>query len=209
MLKNHYFDGVVEAGCDEAGRGCLAGSVYAAAVILPEGYENAELNDSKKLTARKRTELRRVIERDAVAWAVGIVTPEEIDKINILNASFLAMHRALDALSVRPEAVIVDGNRFKPYRDLPHATIVKGDGKYLSIAAASILAKTWRDEYMERIAQEHPQYDWTSNKGYPTRRHREAIRRFGVTPYHRMSYNLLGDAEPMLPFEEEANGGER
>ena len=209
MLKNHYFDGVVEAGCDEAGRGCLAGSVYAAAVILPEGYENAELNDSKKLTARKRTELRQVIERDAVAWAVGIVTPEEIDKINILNASFLAMHRALDALKVRPEAVIVDGNRFKPYRDLPHATIVKGDGKYLSIAAASILAKTWRDEYMERIAQEHPQYDWTSNKGYPTRRHREAIRRFGVTPYHRMSYNLLGDAEPMLPFEEEANGGER
>ncbi len=209
MLKNHYFDGVVEAGCDEAGRGCLAGSVYAAAVILPADYENAELNDSKKLTARKRNELRRVIERDAVAWAVGIVTPEEIDKINILNASFLAMHRALDALSVRPEAVIVDGNRFKPYRDLPHATIVKGDGKYLSIAAASILAKTWRDEYMERIAQEHPQYDWISNKGYPTRRHREAIRRFGVTPYHRMSYNLLGDAEPMLPFEEEANGGER
>lgn len=209
MLKNHYFDGVVEAGCDEAGRGCLAGSVYAAAVILPADYENAELNDSKKLTTRKRNELRRVIERDAVAWAVGIVTPEEIDKINILNASFLAMHRALDALKVRPEAVIVDGNRFKPYRDLPHATIVKGDGKYLSIAAASILAKTWRDEYMERIAQEHPQYDWTSNKGYPTRRHREAIRRFGVTPYHRMSYNLLGDAEPMLPFEEEANGGER
>lgn len=209
MLKNHYFDGVVEAGCDEAGRGCLAGSVYAAAVILPADYENAELNDSKKLTARKRNELRQVIERDAVAWAVGIVTPEEIDKINILNASFLAMHRALDALKVRPEAVIVDGNRFKPYRDLPHATIVKGDGKYLSIAAASILAKTWRDEYMERIAQEHPQYDWTSNKGYPTRRHREAIRRFGVTPYHRMSYNLLGDAEPMLPFEEEANDGER
>lgn len=209
MLKNHYFDGVVEAGCDEAGRGCLAGSVYAAAVILPADYENAELNDSKKLTARKRNELRQVIERDAVAWAVGIVTPEEIDKINILNASFLAMHRALDALKVRPEAVIVDGNRFKPYRDLPHATIVKGDGKYLSIAAASILAKTWRDEYMERIAQEHPQYDWTSNKGYPTRRHREAIRRFGVTSYHRMSYNLLGDAEPMLPFEEEANGGER
>lgn len=209
MLKNRYFEGVVEAGCDEAGRGCLAGSVYAAAVILPEGYENAELNDSKKLTAHKRNELRRVIERDAVAWAVGIVTPEEIDKINILNASFLAMHRALDALKVRPGAVIVDGNRFKPYRDLPHATIVKGDGKYLSIAAASILAKTWRDDYMERIAQEHPQYDWVSNKGYPTRRHREAIRRFGVTPYHRMSYNLLGDAEPMLPFAEDADGGGR
>lgn len=200
MLKNHYFDGVVEAGCDEAGRGCLAGSVYAAAVILPEGYENAGLNDSKKLTARKRSELRRVIERDAVAWAVGIVTPGEIDKINILNASFLAMHRALDALSVRPEAVIVDGNRFKPYRDLPYETIVKGDGKYLSIAAASILAKTWRDEYMDNIAAEYPQYGWLSNKGYPTAAHREAIRRFGVTPYHRMSYNLLGTDEPLLPF---------
>lgn len=200
MLKNHYFDGVVEAGCDEAGRGCLAGSVYAAAVILPEGYENAGLNDSKKLTARKRSELRRVIERDAVAWAVGIVTPGEIDKINILNASFLAMHRALDALSVRPEAVIVDGNRFKPYRDLQYETIVKGDGKYLSIAAASILAKTWRDEYMDNIAAEYPQYGWLSNKGYPTAAHREAIRRFGVTPYHRMSYNLLGTDEPLLPF---------
>lgn len=200
MLKNHYFDGVVEAGCDEAGRGCLAGSVYAAAVILPEGYENAELNDSKKLTARKRNELRRVIERDAVAWAVGIVTPGEIDKINILNASFLAMHRALDALKVRPEAVIVDGNRFKPYRDLPYETIVKGDGKYLSIAAASILAKTWRDEYMDSIAAEYPQYGWLSNKGYPTAAHREAIRRLGVTPYHRMSYNLLGTDEPLLPF---------
>lgn len=204
MLKNKYFDGVIEAGCDEAGRGCLAGSVYAAAVILPEGYENAELNDSKKLTSRKRNELRSVIERDAVAWAVGIVTPDEIDKINILNASFLAMHRALDALKVRPEAVIVDGNRFKPYHTLPYATIVKGDGKYLSIAAASILAKTYRDDYMERLHAEYPQYDWKGNKGYPTRRHREAIRRFGVTPYHRMSYNLLGDAEPMLPFAEEA-----
>ena len=209
MLKNYYEQGRVEAGCDEAGRGCLAGSVYAAAVILPPDYHNERLNDSKKLTARQRYALRQDIERDAVAWAVGVVTPQEIDQINILNASILAMHRALDQLQVRPEAIIVDGNRFKPYRDLPHATIVKGDGKYLSIAAASILAKTWRDEYMERIAQEHPQYDWTSNKGYPTRRHREAIRRFGVTPYHRMSYNLLGDAEPMLPFEEEANGGER
>lgn len=203
MLKNHYFEGVVEAGCDEAGRGCLAGSVYAAAVILPDGYQNAELNDSKKLTARKRNELRRVIERDAVAWAVGIVTPEEIDKINILNASFLAMHRALDALKVRPGAVIVDGNRFKPYRDLPFETIVKGDGKYLSIAAASILAKTYRDDYMDALAAEYPQYDWLKNKGYPTRRHREAIKLHGVTPYHRMSYNLLGGDEPLLPFEDE------
>ena len=203
MLKNHYFEGVVEAGCDEAGRGCLAGSVYAAAVILPDGYQNAELNDSKKLTARKRNELRRVIERDAVAWAVGIVTPEEIDKINILNASFLAMHRALDVLKVRPGAVIVDGNRFKPYRDLPFETIVKGDGKYLSIAAASILAKTYRDDYMDALAAEYPQYDWISNKGYPTRRHREAIKLHGVTPYHRMSYNLLGGDEPLLPFEDE------
>lgn len=203
MLKNHYFEGVVEAGCDEAGRGCLAGSVYAAAVILPDGYQNAELNDSKKLTARKRNELRRVIERDAVTWAVGIVTPEEIDKINILNASFLAMHRALDALKVRPGAVIVDGNRFKPYRDLPFETIVKGDGKYLSIAAASILAKTYRDDYMDALAAEYPQYDWLKNKGYPTRRHREAIKLHGVTPYHRMSYNLLGGDEPLLPFEDE------
>lgn len=203
MLKHHYFDNTIEAGCDEAGRGCLAGSVYAAAVILPDGYENAELNDSKKLTPRKRNELRSVIERDAVAWAVGVVTPDEIDKINILNASFLAMHRALDALKVRPGAVIVDGNRFKPYRNLPHATIVKGDGKYLSIAAASILAKTYRDDYMDGLAAEYPQYDWLSNKGYPTRRHREAIKRFGVTPYHRMSYNLLGDGQLPLPFDEE------
>ena len=146
MLKDHYFENLVEAGCDEAGRGCLAGSVYAAAVILPPGYRNELLNDSKQLSARRRYALRADIERDAVAWAVGIVTPEEIDRMNILNASILAMHRALDALAVRPQAVIVDGNRFKPYRDLPSATIVKGDGKYLSIAAASILAKTYRDD---------------------------------------------------------------
>ena len=148
MLKNHYYQDLVEAGCDEAGRGCLAGSVYAAAVILPPGYQNSLLDDSKKLTPRKRYALRDTIEHDAVAWAVGIVTPEEIDRINILNASFLAMHRALDQLKVRPEAVIVDGNRFTPYRKLPFATIIKGDGKYLSIAAASILAKTYRDDYM-------------------------------------------------------------
>ena len=202
MLKKRYYEGKVEAGCDEAGRGCLAGSVYAAAVILPDGYENPLLNDSKQLTEKRRYELRDIIERDAVAWAVGIVTPEEIDHINILNASILAMHRALDQLTVRPEAVIVDGNRFKKYRDLPHTTIVKGDGKYMAIAAASILAKTYRDDYMNQLAEEYPQYDWQSNKGYPTRKHREAIRQHGTTPYHRMSYNLLGDGQLSLQFEE-------
>lgn len=202
MLESHFYEGLVEAGCDEAGRGCLAGSVYAAAVILPPDYQNAELNDSKQLTDRRRHQLREVIERDAVAWAVGIVTPEEIDQINILNASILAMHRALDQLKVRPQAVIVDGNRFKPYRDLPHTTIVKGDAKYLSIAAASILAKTYRDDYMDEQAERYPQYDWRSNKGYPTRRHREAIRTFGVTPLHRKSYNLLGDGQLELNFQE-------
>jgi ribonuclease HII len=202
MLLNHFYEGKIEAGCDEAGRGCLAGSVYAAAVILPDNYQNELLNDSKQLTEKRRYQLREIIERDAVAWAVGIVTPEEIDKINILNASILAMHRALDQLKVRPEAVIVDGNRFKKYRDLPHTTIVKGDGKYLSIAAASILAKTYRDDYMNRLAEEYPQYDWLSNKGYPTKKHREAIRQCGITPYHRKSYNLLGDGQLSLEFDE-------
>ena len=200
MLKSHYYEGLIEAGCDEAGRGCLAGSVYAAAVILPPDYQNELLNDSKKLTAKKRYALREEIERDAIAWAVGIVTPEEIDKINILNASFLAMHRALDQLNVRPEAVIVDGNRFKPYQDLPSTTIVKGDGKYLSIAAASILAKTYRDDYMLSLAEEYPQYDWQSNMGYPTKKHRQAIREHGITPYHRKSYNLLGDGQLSFDF---------
>lgn len=202
MLKPHYYKDKIEAGCDEAGRGCLAGSVYAAAVILPPDYVNPDLNDSKQITAKKRYLLREQIEHDAVAWAVGIVTPEEIDKINILRASFLAMHRALDQLSVRPEAVIVDGNRFVPYHDLPYTTIVKGDGKYMSIAAASILAKTYRDDYMDALADEYPQYDWKSNKGYPTKKHREAIRLHGVTPYHRMSYNLLGTGELFLDFKE-------
>ena len=221
MLLNHYYDNLVEAGCDEAGRGCLAGSVYAAAVILPPDYENPLLNDSKQLTERRRYELRLQIERDAVAWAVGVVTPEEIDRINILNASILAMHRALDALKVRPEAIIVDGNRFKPYyppnpapnapyaaaqpqpqRPLPHTTIVKGDGKYLSIAAASILAKTYRDDYMNGLAEKFPNYDWKHNKGYPTKKHREAIRQYGTTPYHRMSYNLLGDTQLELQFKD-------
>ena len=200
MLKSHFYEGKIEAGCDEAGRGCLAGSVYAAAVILPENYQNELLNDSKQLTEKRRYQLREIIQRDAVAWAVGIVTPEEIDKINILNASILAMHRALDQLKVRPEAIIVDGNRFKKYQDLPHTTIVKGDGKYLSIAAASILAKTYRDDYMNELAKEYPQYDWLSNKGYPTKKHREAIKQYGITPYHRKSYNLLGDGQLSFDF---------
>ena len=200
MLKSHYYEDLMEAGCDEAGRGCLAGSVYAAAVILPPDYQNELLNDSKKLTAKKRYALREDIERDAIAWAVGIVTPEEIDKINILNASFLAMHRALDQLKVRPQAVIVDGNRFTPYQNLPFTTIVKGDGKYLSIAAASILAKTYRDDYMLSLAEEYPQYDWQSNMGYPTKNHRQAIRQYGITPYHRKSYNLLGDGQLSFDF---------
>lgn len=201
MLENHYYEGLIEAGCDEAGRGCLAGSVFAAAVILPPDYENELLNDSKKLTDRKRKQLREIIEHDAVDWAVGIVEPGEIDEINILNASILAMHRALDQLKVRPEAVIVDGNRFKPYRDLPYTTIVKGDGKYLSIAAASILAKTYRDDYMDRLAEDYPQYDWKSNKGYPTKKHRQAIRECGITPFHRRSFTLLPPEELTLDFE--------
>ena len=209
-LISHFYEGKIEAGCDEAGRGCLAGSVYAAAVILPDNYQNELLNDSKQLTEKKRYQLREIIEHDAVAWAVGIVTPEEIDKINILNASILAMHRALDQLKVRPEAIIVDGNRFKPYRsvvndspvNIPHTTIIKGDCKYLSIAAASILAKTYRDDYMNKLAEEYPQYDWLSNKGYPTKKHREAIRQYGTTPYHRMSYNLLGDGQLSFDFSD-------
>ena len=200
MLEGHYYEGKIEAGCDEAGRGCLAGSVYAAAFILPDVYQNELLNDSKQLSEKKRYQLREIIQRDAVAWAVGIVTPEEIDKINILNASILAMHRALDQLKVRPEAIIVDGNRFKKYQNIPHTTIVKGDGKYLAIAAASILAKTYRDDYMNGLAEEYPQYDWLSNKGYPTKKHREAIKQFGITPYHRKSYNLLGDGQLSFDF---------
>lgn len=180
--------------------------MYAAAVILPKDYRNEMLNDSKQLSEKKRYLLREQIERDALAWAVGVVTPQEIDEINILNASFLAMHRALDQLAVRPEALLVDGNRFKPYRDLPHTTVVKGDGKYMSIAAASILAKTYRDDYMLRLHEEYPVYRWDSNKGYPAKAHREAIRRHGVTPYHRMSYNLLGDGQMELFAPAETKG---
>ena len=195
MLLPYLNKDLVEAGCDEAGRGCLAGAVYAAAVILPKDFQNDMLNDSKQLTERQRYALREVIEHEAVAWAVGVVLPEEIDKINILNASILAMHRAVDGLKVRPEALIIDGNRFKPYQNLPHTTVVKGDGKYLSIAAASILAKTYRDDYMNKLHEEYPCYDWKGNKGYPTKKHREGIRLHGTTPYHRMSFNLLGDGQ--------------
>lgn len=197
MLLPFLHEGVVEAGCDEAGRGCLAGSVYAAAVILPPDYENERLNDSKQLTEKQRYALRDEIERDALAWAVGIVTAKEIDEINILNSSILAMHRALDQLKLRPEAIIVDGNRFKPYNDVPYKTVVKGDGKYLSIAAASILAKTYRDDYMKGLDDEYPVYQWKKNKGYPTKAHRMAIKEYGTSPYHRMTFNLLGDYRQM------------
>ncbi len=195
MLLSYYKEGVIEAGCDEAGRGCLAGAVYAAAVILPADYHNEQLNDSKQLTERQRYALRQVIERDAVAWAVGVVSPQEIDRVNILNASILAMHRAVEQLSPVPQHLIVDGNRFRPFRDIPYTTVVKGDGKYLSIAAASVLAKTYRDDYMNGLHREYPLYDWDNNKGYPTRKHREAIRLHGVTPYHRMTFNLYGDTQ--------------
>ena len=181
----------IEAGCDEAGRGCLAGPVFAAAVILPETFQNELLNDSKQLTEKRRYALRPIIEQEALAWAVGIVTPEEIDRINILKASFLAMHRAVDQLKVRPQHLLIDGNRFTPYTDVPHTTIVKGDGTYMSIAAASILAKTYRDDYMNQLDEQFPVYHWKENKGYPTKAHREAIRQFGITPHHRKSFTLL------------------
>lgn len=200
MLLPYYKEGIIEAGCDEAGRGCLAGPVYAAAVILPPDYHNDLLNDSKQLSEKRRNELRAIIERDAVSWAVGIVDNQEIDQINILNASILAMHRALDQLTVCPQEIIVDGNRFKPYRDIPHTTIVKGDGKYMSIAAASILAKTHRDECMLALHQQYPQYHWDSNKGYPAPVHRQAIRLHGTTPYHRLTFQLLPPEQMMLDF---------
>lgn len=183
--------GVCEAGCDEAGRGCLAGPVFAAAVVLPDDFEHPWLNDSKQLSERRRNELRAVIESSALAWCVAMVDNQEIDGINILNASILAMHKALDGLDVRPRHILVDGNRFKPYHDVPYVTVVKGDGKYGNIAAASILAKTHRDEYMCKLHDEYPQYGWNVNKGYPTVDHRNAIRQYGPTPYHRMSFKLL------------------
>lgn len=192
MLLPYKIKNRIEAGCDEAGRGCLAGAVFAAAVILPPGFRNETLNDSKQLTERQRYALRPLIEKEALAWAVGVVSPQEIDEMNILKASFLAMHRAIDALRVRPEALLIDGNRFTPYRDLPYSCEVKGDGRYLSIAAASILAKTYRDDYMMKLHKEYPQYHWDENKGYPTPAHRAAIAQYGPTPYHRRTFNLLG-----------------
>lgn len=191
MLLPYMESGRIEAGCDEAGRGCLAGAVFAAAVILPPDYHHELLNDSKQLSEKQRYKLRPEIERDAIAWAVGIVTPEEIDHINILNASILAMHRAVEQLATTPEHLLIDGNRFKPYKDIPHSCVIKGDGKYLSIAAASILAKTYRDDYMMQLHTQYPQYGWDNNKGYPTHQHRDAIEKYGTTPYHRMSFRLV------------------
>ena len=198
MLLPFLQENRIEDGCDEAGRGCLAGAVYAAAVILPPDFKNEMLNDSKQLTEKQRYALRKVIEEASIAWAIGIVSPEEIDRINILNASFLAMHRAIDQLKIRPQHLLIDGNRFNPYPGIPHTTIVKGDGKYLSIAAASVLAKTYRDDYLNQLHQEYPVYDWDHNKGYPTKKHRAAIASHGISPYHRKSYNLLGDGQLTL-----------
>ena len=198
-LAHNLLPDIIEAGCDEAGRGCLAGPVFAAAVILPDDFENPLLNDSKQLTERQRDQLRPIIEREAVAWAVAQVSPREIDEINILAASILAMHRAIDALAVVPQHLIIDGNRFKPHKDIPYHTIVKGDGKYLSIAAASVLAKTHRDEYMRRLANDFPQYDWQNNKGYPTAKHRAAIEHYGTTPHYRLTFPLL-DQQLKLEF---------
>ncbi|TDS08452.1 ribonuclease HII [Sphingobacterium paludis] len=195
MLISTFQQQFVEAGCDEAGRGCLAGPVFAAAVVFPSDYCNSLLNDSKQLSEKKRMALRPVIESEALDFAVASVSAEEIDSINILNASYLAMHRALDMLKTKAAYIIVDGNRFKPYQDIPHQCIVKGDGKYLSIAAASILAKTYRDEYMDQLAPDFPGYDWLSNKGYPTIRHRKAVLEFGFTPHHRKTFRV---SDPQL-----------
>ncbi|MBO4801736.1 MAG: ribonuclease HII [Bacteroidaceae bacterium] len=200
MLKSFHTIDVIEAGCDEAGRGCLAGPVFAAAVILPADYQNDLLNDSKQLSAAKRYALRDVIQRDALAWAVAECSPQEIDKLNILRCSILAMQRALDQLTVRPQHIIVDGNRWSPYKQIPANTIVKGDATYLSIAAASVLAKTYRDDRMKALAQEYPQYGWDRNFGYPSKAHREAIRQFGTTPYHRMTFRLLPEQQLTLDF---------
>ena len=195
MLEPFFQEIFPEVGCDEAGRGCLAGPVYAAAVILPRDFSNPLLNDSKKLNEKQRYALREIIQKEAIAWAVGSVDHQEIDVINILNASIKAMHLSIDQLKKKPKFIIIDGNRFKPYKKIPHQTIIKGDGKYASIAAASILAKTYRDDYMNGLHEEFPCYDWDHNKGYPTKKHRAAIAVNGPSPYHRLSYNLLGDAQ--------------
>lgn len=201
-LLPFFLEDAIEAGCDEAGRGCLAGPVFAAAVILPPDFECDELNDSKKLTEKIRYKLRPIIEEKALAWAVGVVSAEEIDQINILNASFLAMHRAVEKLGMEPEHLIIDGNRFKKYKEVPHDCVVKGDGKYLSIAAASVLAKTYRDDYMNEIDKQYPAYRWSKNKGYPTKDHRKAIEELGPTEHHRKSFTLL-DKQVKLNFEDE------
>lgn len=193
-LKPFLKPGICEAGCDEAGRGCLAGPVFAAAVILPENFSDPLLNDSKQLSEKQRCHLRPLIEKQALAWGVGVVTNEEVDQMNVLNAAILAMHRAIDQLQVKPEHLIIDGNRFKPYQKIPHQCIVKGDSKFLSIAAASVLAKTYRDDYMLTIDKEYPEYGWMKNKGYPTKIHCQALRRYGTTPYHRLSFRLYNDA---------------
>lgn len=190
MLLSYFHKELIEAGCDEAGRGCLAGPVFAAAVILPKKFRHKLLNDSKQLCEEDRLLCREVIEKKALAFAVARVDHDEIDRINILNASFLAMHKALDELHLRPEFILIDGNRFKPYAGIPHECVIKGDGKYLSIAAASILAKTYRDEYMRSIAVEHPEYDWMNNKGYPTPKHRDAVINFGFSPFHRKTFRV-------------------
>jgi len=193
MLEPYFKINVVEAGCDEAGRGCLAGPVFAAAVILPQNFKHDWLTDSKQLSEKKRYEIREYIMDEAIDYQVASYSPEEIDKVNILNASIFSMHRALQGLNIQPQHVIVDGNRFKPYAEVPYQTIVKGDAKYLSIAAASILAKTFRDDYMLMIHQEYPMYKWDKNKGYPTKEHRAAIKEFGITPYHRKTFRLLDE----------------
>lgn len=193
MLQSFLNLNTIEAGCDEAGRGCLAGPVFAAAVVLPSDFSCELLNDSKQLKEKTRYELRQIIEEQALDWAVGVVSHEEIDKINILNASFLAMHRAIDDLKIIPEHLLIDGNRFKMYRDISHTCIVKGDAKFMAIAAASILAKTYRDDFMVQLNEKYPQYGWSQNKGYPTVKHRLAIEQYGVTPYHRLSFNLTNN----------------
>lgn len=198
FLKLSYSESKYECGCDEAGRGCIAGPVVAAAVILPTDFKCPQLNDSKQLSEKEREALRPIIESQAVAWAVARVEHDEIDKINILNASILAMHKAISKLSIAPEFIIVDGNRFKSYESIPYKTIVKGDSLYLSIAAASVLAKTHRDEIMQELDKEYPNYGWNKNKAYPTLQHRKSIRKFGETPYHRMSFDLLGDKKVAL-----------
>lgn len=190
-LKSYFSKNTIEAGCDEAGRGCLAGPVVAASVILPSNFKHELLNDSKKLTDKQRYKLRPIIEQEALSWAIGIIGPKEIDKINILNASFLAMHKAIDQLHKKPELLLIDGNRFNPYKDIKHECIIKGDGKYLSIAAASVLAKTYRDDVMKKYHDKFPFYDWKNNMGYPTKKHREAIKKYGATVYHRKSFQLL------------------